>query len=95
MNSLKNYYGTRNTSEENEAQIETDDGYSSSTESKLEHAIMATCGRKKAIAKPAPRARDPSDVETIERLQQRIQELEFQQLRKDSPAEETKTESND
>ncbi|GJW64779.1 hypothetical protein Tco_0116663 [Tanacetum coccineum] len=42
---------------------------------------MATRSRKKAIAEPAtPRARDPRDVEMIERLQQRIQELEFQQL---------------
>ncbi|GJU46259.1 cyclic nucleotide-binding domain-containing protein [Tanacetum coccineum] len=57
---------------------------------------MATCGRKKSIVKLAPPpARDPRDVETIERLQQRIQELEFQQLQQDSPAEETKTESND
>ncbi|GKE21762.1 hypothetical protein Tco_1433274, partial [Tanacetum coccineum] len=52
---------------------------------------MATRGRKKAIAEPTPSARD---VETIERLQQRIQELEFQQLQQDSPAEETKIESN-
>ncbi|GJX35486.1 hypothetical protein Tco_0247043 [Tanacetum coccineum] len=55
---------------------------------------MATRGRKKAIAEPTPSARDPRDVETIERLQQRIQELEFQQLQQDSPAEETETESN-
>nr|GEW02386.1 hypothetical protein [Tanacetum cinerariifolium] len=52
---------------------------------------MATRGRKKAITEPEPPARDPRDVETIERLQQRSKELEFQQ---DSPAEETKTESN-
>ncbi|GKE60278.1 hypothetical protein Tco_1510645, partial [Tanacetum coccineum] len=38
--------------------------------------------------------RDPRDVETIERLQQRIQELEFQQLQQDSPAEEAEIESN-
>ncbi|GKC56310.1 hypothetical protein Tco_1083908 [Tanacetum coccineum] len=56
---------------------------------------MATRGRKKAIAEPTPPARDPRDVETIERLQQRIQELEFQQLQQDSPAEETETESNE
>ncbi|GKE57370.1 hypothetical protein Tco_1496555 [Tanacetum coccineum] len=55
---------------------------------------MATRGRKKAIAEPTPPARDPRDVETIERLQQQIQELEFQQLKQDSPAEETETESN-
>nr|GEW64756.1 pyridoxal phosphate-dependent transferase [Tanacetum cinerariifolium] len=55
---------------------------------------MARRGRKKAIAELAPRARDPRDVETIERLQQRIQELEFQQLQQDSPAKETETESN-
>nr|GEY51112.1 hypothetical protein [Tanacetum cinerariifolium] len=41
---------------------------------------------KKASAKPASPARDPHDVETIERLQQRIQELEFEQLQQDSPA---------
>nr|GEX19073.1 putative reverse transcriptase domain, zinc finger, CCHC-type, aspartic peptidase domain protein [Tanacetum cinerariifolium] len=40
-------------------------------------------------------ARDPRDVEMIERLLQRIQKLEFQQLQKDSPAEETETDSND
>nr|GEX70779.1 pentatricopeptide repeat-containing protein At5g65560 [Tanacetum cinerariifolium] len=55
---------------------------------------MATRGRKKAIAEPTPPACDPRDVETIERLQQRIQELEFQQLQQDSPVEETYTESN-
>ncbi|GJZ29814.1 hypothetical protein Tco_0574461 [Tanacetum coccineum] len=55
---------------------------------------MATRGRKKAIAEPAPPARDPYDVETIERLQQRIQELEFQQLQQDSLAKETEIESN-
>ncbi|GJU79653.1 hypothetical protein Tco_1282018 [Tanacetum coccineum] len=37
---------------------------------------MYTRGRKKAEAEPTPPARDPHDVETIERLQQRIQELE-------------------
>nr|GEW62352.1 hypothetical protein [Tanacetum cinerariifolium] len=58
--------------------------------SRLE-VIMYTRDRRKAIAELAPPARDPRDVETIERLQQRIQELEFQQ---DSPAEETETESN-
>nr|GFA04175.1 hypothetical protein [Tanacetum cinerariifolium] len=56
--------------------------------------IMETRGRKKSVAKPTPPARDPCDVETIERLQQRIQKLEFQQLHQDSPAEETETESN-
>nr|GEV46780.1 protein STICHEL-like 3 [Tanacetum cinerariifolium] len=55
---------------------------------------MLTRGRKKPVAEPAPPARDPRDVETIKRLQQRIQELEFQQLQQDSPAEETETESN-
>ncbi|GJY38340.1 reverse transcriptase domain-containing protein [Tanacetum coccineum] len=40
---------------------------------------MYTRGRKKVDAEPAPPARDPRDVETIERLQQRIQELEPQQ----------------
>ncbi|GJV30828.1 hypothetical protein Tco_1391228, partial [Tanacetum coccineum] len=41
---------------------------------------MYTRGRKKADAEPTPSAHDPHDVEMIERLQQRIQELEFQQL---------------
>ncbi|GJW27907.1 hypothetical protein Tco_0044782 [Tanacetum coccineum] len=36
---------------------------------------------------------DPRDVK-IASLKQRIQELEFPQLQQDSPAEETKTESN-
>nr|GEW13272.1 hypothetical protein [Tanacetum cinerariifolium] len=49
-----------------------------------------TC-RKKAIMEPTPPARDPRNVETIERLQKQIQELEFQQ---DSLTEVTKTESN-
>nr|GEU98755.1 hypothetical protein [Tanacetum cinerariifolium] len=35
--------------------------------------------RKKAITKPTPPARDPRDVETIERLQKRIQELEIRE----------------
>ncbi|GKF65896.1 hypothetical protein Tco_0192413, partial [Tanacetum coccineum] len=55
---------------------------------------MATRGRKKAIAEPTPHARYPRDVETIERLQQQIQELEFQQLQQDSPVKETEIESN-
>ncbi|GJZ75820.1 hypothetical protein Tco_0640285 [Tanacetum coccineum] len=54
---------------------------------------MAT-RRNKAVTEPAPSARDPRDVETIERLQQRIQELELHQLQQDSPAEEAETESN-
>ncbi|GKG31376.1 hypothetical protein Tco_0423864, partial [Tanacetum coccineum] len=37
---------------------------------------MATRGRKKAITEPTPSTRDPRDVETIERLQQRIEESE-------------------
>ncbi|GKE75679.1 hypothetical protein Tco_1537720, partial [Tanacetum coccineum] len=41
---------------------------------------MYTCGRKKAEAEPRPPARDPCDVEMIERRQQRIQELEIRQL---------------
>nr|GEV39043.1 reverse transcriptase domain-containing protein [Tanacetum cinerariifolium] len=45
---------------------------------------METRGRKKSATKPAPPARDPRDVETFKRLQQRIQELEFQQLQQDS-----------
>ncbi|GJT89951.1 reverse transcriptase domain-containing protein [Tanacetum coccineum] len=40
---------------------------------------MYTRGRKKAEAAPAPPARDHRDVETIERLQHRIQELELKQ----------------
>ncbi|GJY44978.1 putative CCCH-type zinc finger family protein [Tanacetum coccineum] len=55
---------------------------------------MKTRGRKKFVREPAPPARDPRDVETIERLQQRIQELKLQQLRLDSPTEEAKTEPN-
>ncbi|GJV78179.1 reverse transcriptase domain-containing protein [Tanacetum coccineum] len=55
---------------------------------------MYTRGRKKADAEPAPPARDPRDVKTIKRLQQRIQELELQQLWPDSSAEEAKTEPN-
>ncbi|GKB77818.1 reverse transcriptase domain-containing protein [Tanacetum coccineum] len=55
---------------------------------------MYTRGRKKAKAAPAPPACDPRDVETIERLQQRIQELKFQQLQQDSPTEEAESESN-
>ncbi|GJY38339.1 RNA-directed DNA polymerase [Tanacetum coccineum] len=54
--------------------------------------IMYTHGRKKADAEPTPPARDPHDVETIERLQQRIQKLKLQQPRPDSPAEEAETE---
>ncbi|GJZ19380.1 hypothetical protein Tco_0555970 [Tanacetum coccineum] len=38
--------------------------------------IMETRGRKKSVTEPTPPARDPLDVETIKRLQQRIQELE-------------------
>nr|GEZ96338.1 RNA-directed DNA polymerase [Tanacetum cinerariifolium] len=49
---------------------------------------------KMYVAEPSPPARDPRDVETIKRMQQRIQELELQQLRSDSPAEEAKTEPN-
>nr|GEW12954.1 protein STICHEL-like 3 isoform X1 [Tanacetum cinerariifolium] len=55
---------------------------------------METHGRKKSVAEAAPLARDPCDVKTIKRLQQRIQELEFQQLQEDSPTEETETKSN-
>ncbi|GKC36418.1 reverse transcriptase domain-containing protein, partial [Tanacetum coccineum] len=53
---------------------------------------MYTHGRKKVDAEPTPPARDPHDVETIERLQQRIQKLKLQQPRPDSPAEEAETE---
>ncbi|GJT49754.1 hypothetical protein Tco_0975911 [Tanacetum coccineum] len=55
---------------------------------------METHGRKKAVGEPAPTACDPRDVETIERLQQWIQELELQQLRPDSPVEEAEIEPN-
>ncbi|GJU02792.1 reverse transcriptase domain-containing protein [Tanacetum coccineum] len=55
---------------------------------------METRGRKKFVGEPTPPARNPRGVETIERLQQRIQELELQQLRPNSPAEEVKTEPN-
>ena len=55
---------------------------------------METRGRKKVIAEPTPPARDPRDVEMIDRLQQRIQELDLQQLQRESQAEETETESN-
>ncbi|GKA47368.1 transposon ty3-I gag-pol polyprotein [Tanacetum coccineum] len=55
---------------------------------------MYTRGRKKTEAEPAPPARDPRDAETIERLQQRIQELELHQLRPDSPAKEAEAEPN-
>ncbi|GJT51926.1 reverse transcriptase domain-containing protein [Tanacetum coccineum] len=58
------------------------------------NVIMYTRSRKKAEAEPAPPARDPHDVETIERLQQRIQELELQQSQSDSPAEEAETKPN-
>ncbi|GJW59663.1 putative CCCH-type zinc finger family protein [Tanacetum coccineum] len=54
--------------------------------------IMYTRSRKKADAEPTPPARDPRDVETIERLQQRNQKLKLQQPRPDSPAEEAETE---
>nr|GEX74148.1 hypothetical protein [Tanacetum cinerariifolium] len=53
--------------------------------------LRMRCGQR---ASQPPPARDPRDVETIERLQQRIQELEFQQLQQDSPTEEAKSESN-
>nr|GEU76982.1 reverse transcriptase domain-containing protein [Tanacetum cinerariifolium] len=49
---------------------------------------MYTCGRKKADVEPTPPAHDPRNVETIERLQKRIQEFELQRLWPDSPAEE-------
>ncbi|GKA82434.1 hypothetical protein Tco_0789182 [Tanacetum coccineum] len=55
---------------------------------------MYTRERKKAATEPAPPAHDPRDVETIERLQQWIQELELQQLRPDSTAEEAEAEPN-
>ncbi|GJT01069.1 hypothetical protein Tco_0822238 [Tanacetum coccineum] len=56
---------------------------------------MYTCGRKKAEGEPAPPARDPHDVETIERLQQRIQKLKLQQLQHDSPTKEAESEYRD
>nr|GEY94824.1 putative reverse transcriptase domain-containing protein [Tanacetum cinerariifolium] len=39
--------------------------------------IMETRGRKKSITEPVPLTHDPRDVKTIERLQQRIQELKI------------------
>ncbi|GKA63899.1 putative reverse transcriptase domain-containing protein [Tanacetum coccineum] len=51
--------------------------------------IMYRHGRKKANAEPAPPARDPRNVGTIKRLQQRIQ-----RLRPKSPVEEVKPEPN-
>ncbi|GJY15576.1 putative CCCH-type zinc finger family protein [Tanacetum coccineum] len=60
-----------------------------------ERVIMYTRGKKKVEAKPAPLARDPRDVETTERLQQRIQELELWQLQQDSPIEEAESEFRD
>nr|GEV32692.1 hypothetical protein [Tanacetum cinerariifolium] len=62
--------------------------------SEIHMVIMKTRGQKKAEAEPAPSARDPCNVELIEKPQQRIQELKLQQLRTDSPAEETETEPN-
>nr|GEV23466.1 hypothetical protein [Tanacetum cinerariifolium] len=53
---------------------------------------METCGRTKSVTEPAPPSHDPRDVETVERLKQRIQELELQQLYPDSSAEEVETE---
>ncbi|GJV62962.1 hypothetical protein Tco_1473790 [Tanacetum coccineum] len=55
---------------------------------------MYTRGRKKAEVVPTPPARDPRNVEMIERLKQWIQEFEFQQLQQDSPTEEEESESN-
>nr|GEU94551.1 retrovirus-related Pol polyprotein from transposon TNT 1-94 [Tanacetum cinerariifolium] len=56
--------------------------------------IMKTCGRKKVVGELASLAHDPRNVEMIERLQQRIQELELQQLLPNTPAEEAKTKPN-
>ncbi|GJR59016.1 hypothetical protein Tco_1501178 [Tanacetum coccineum] len=61
----------------------------------MTEVIVETRGRKKVVGDLTPPACDPRDVETIERLQQRIQELELQQLQQDSPAEEAKTEYHD
>ncbi|GJZ63730.1 hypothetical protein Tco_0620151 [Tanacetum coccineum] len=55
---------------------------------------METRGRKKVVRERAPPTHDPRDVETIERLQQRIQELELQQLRPNSPTKEAEAEPN-
>ncbi|GKE53195.1 hypothetical protein Tco_1488351, partial [Tanacetum coccineum] len=55
---------------------------------------MYTHGRKKVEAEAVPPVRDPRDVNTIERLQQRIQELELKKLRPDSPVEEAEAEPN-
>ncbi|GJV49855.1 RNA-directed DNA polymerase [Tanacetum coccineum] len=56
--------------------------------------MMETRGKKKAVREPVPPARDPRDVETIERLQHRIQELELQQLRPNLPTKEAEFKSN-
>nr|GEX57891.1 hypothetical protein [Tanacetum cinerariifolium] len=61
------------------------------------HPSGRACGELdllKGEAEPAPPAHDPRDVETIEKLQHRIQELELRQLRPDSPTEEAETEPN-
>ncbi|GKB07001.1 hypothetical protein Tco_0835234 [Tanacetum coccineum] len=58
------------------------------------HGHSEMTQRKKAEAEPAPPARDPRDVETIKRLQQRIQELELQQLQSDLPTEKAETDPN-
>nr|GEV74344.1 putative reverse transcriptase domain-containing protein [Tanacetum cinerariifolium] len=56
--------------------------------------IMETRDRNKSVVELTPSTRDPHDVETIERVQQQIQDLELQQLQPDSPAEKTRTEPN-
>nr|GEU65561.1 putative reverse transcriptase domain, ribonuclease H-like domain, aspartic peptidase domain protein [Tanacetum cinerariifolium] len=58
------------------------------------NVVMETRGRKKVVGEPIPHAHDPRDVETIKRLQKRIQELELQQLLSKLSAEDTKTEPN-
>ncbi|GKF52332.1 hypothetical protein Tco_0148799, partial [Tanacetum coccineum] len=49
---------------------------------------------RKLLGELSPLAHDPRGVETIKRLQQRIQELELQQVRPDSPAEEADPQPN-
>nr|GEW17085.1 putative reverse transcriptase domain-containing protein [Tanacetum cinerariifolium] len=63
---------------------------------KTHDAIWVVVDRltKKAKVEPAPLTRDPRYVEMIEKMQQRIQELEIQQLEHDSSTKEVESESN-
>ncbi|GJU02560.1 reverse transcriptase domain-containing protein [Tanacetum coccineum] len=57
------------------------------------HSFAKTMSPK-VVGKLAPLVHDPRGVEKIERLQQRIQELELQQVRSDSLTEEAETKPN-